>query len=58
LAEDRLFAEVALNIAFDKKIFDEITPEMEWKRVQRTADDDDMIYYQELEKLVKLVTKN
>jgi hypothetical protein len=56
--EDRLFAEVALNIAFDKGIFDEKTPETTWKDVQRSANEEDMVYFQELEKMVKLVTKN
>ncbi|KIM74273.1 hypothetical protein PILCRDRAFT_92659 [Piloderma croceum F 1598] len=56
--QNRLFVEVAINIAFNKGIFNENTPKTIWKNVQRSANHEDMIYFQELEKMVKLVTKN
>jgi hypothetical protein len=56
-AEEKLFAEVTINIAFDHGIFNENTPSVVWKPFSRIADEGDMINFQALNTLVKVVTK-
>jgi hypothetical protein len=51
-SSDRLYAEAALNIAMDQGIFDEQLIDTEWKDVALPASDEQMIEFQELEKLV------
>jgi hypothetical protein len=56
--DDRAYAEVAINIAFDHHIFcEEPDTNSEWKKIVRPATRAQMEEYVELEKLVKAVTK-
>jgi hypothetical protein len=56
--EEKLFADVAVNIAFDHGIFNEEKMSTCWKDLSKSATDDDLIRFQELERMVKAVTKN
>ena len=57
--DDKLYAEVALNIAMDHRIFDEDGAKSTlWQQVAQPASNEQMVQYQTLERLVKNVTKD
>jgi len=57
--DDRAYTEVAINIALDHHIFqEELNTDVDWKKIVRPVMQDQMEEYIELEKLVKVVTKN
>jgi hypothetical protein len=57
--DDKAYAEVAINIAMDHHIFEELpTVVGEWKKIVKPATMEQMVEYAELERLVKAVTKN
>jgi len=56
--DDKLYAEVALNIAMDHRIFDEDGAKSTlWQQVAQPASNEQMVQYQTLERLVKNITK-
>lgn len=57
--DDKLYAEVALNIAIDAGIFSEEPPQdITWNKLALPATRGQMVEFQALEKLVKEITKN
>jgi hypothetical protein len=57
--DDKLYAEAALNIAVDNNIFNDVDNEREqWGELGSPATHKQMAHYQELDKLVKAVTKD
>jgi hypothetical protein len=58
LPDEKLFAEVALNIALDQGIFEEEIGPTNWMAPASPATDEQMLEFQVLEKLVNAVTKN
>ena len=57
--DDKLYVEVALNIAMDCNIFNEDPPDdVEWKQLAAPATDVQLDEFRTLEKLVQAVTKN
>jgi len=57
--DDKLYAEVALNIAMDHRIFDEDGAKSTlWQQVAQPASNEQMVQYQTLERLVKNITKD
>ena len=58
-SDDKLYAEVAINIAIDCKIFSEVPPKKPtWNRLAKPATNKQLLQFQELAKLVQTVTKN
>jgi hypothetical protein len=57
-AHDKLFAEVALNIAVDQGIFKDDPCFPHWKRIVLPATHEQLLDFQVLERLVKAVTKH
>jgi len=57
-AQDRLFAEVALNIAIDQGIFKENVASSQWKDFALSATQEQLVDFQILERLVGAVTKH
>jgi hypothetical protein len=57
--EDQLYAETALNIAMDKKIFDEENARRSsWEILAAPATHEQIINFQIVEKMIKKITKN
>ena len=57
--EDKLYAEAAINIAIDYKIFSDVPAGRPvWAKLARPATNEQLARFQELEKLVQAVTKD
>lgn len=56
-ADDTLFADVAINIAMDKGIFDDDPIATVWRHIAEQATYEDMVQYSHLAKLMQAVTK-
>jgi len=56
--EEKLFTGVALNIAIDHSIFTEDIPSPTDMKLSVCATEEDMIQFQELESMVKAITKD
>jgi ATPase subunit of ABC transporter with duplicated ATPase domains len=56
--DEKLFAEVTLNIALDQGIFEDKHGTINWKELASPATNDQMLEFKTLEMLVKAVTKD